>query len=316
MLIATIHPALSFRQEIAGHLLVDGLRFNTVKRAGEQTPQEQIAELLRICGKKPLWIDLKSRQLRITKYADPTYEYVELSHRIRVDLPTWIYFKNGRCRVVEIVDGNKLILEERPPQGPVGAGEAVNILDPTLEIEGFLTERDQAYIEAAKPLGVHHYMLSFVEKEDDIRELVAFDPQAQIVAKIESLKGLRFVKDVYPQYPPGAVRLMVARDDLYINLCANKQGIIGAEQLIIGQDPTAIVASRILTSLEQGEEISMGDIKDLYGLTLMGYKNFMFSDGLCFWRSAFRRAMIAYQNWLAFLELEGGKLCGVTSLSG
>ena len=41
-----------------------------------------------------------------------------------------------------------------------------------LQIKGFLTPEDKEYIEAAKRLGIHDYMLSFVEEEGDMQEVL------------------------------------------------------------------------------------------------------------------------------------------------
>ena len=302
-LTATLPPLVSHRAEIASHPLVDELRFNCVMPI-RGSRRETLCDLLRVCEDKTLWIDLKTRQLRITRFADPTYEYVELSHAIRVDLPAPIHFKDCTSTIVAIEGGNRLVLEERPRR-PVGAGEAVNILDPSLEIEGFLTERDAEYVEISRGLGHHHYMLSFVERAEDVEALLALDPDAVVIAKIESLRGLEFVRDVYPRLA-GRVRLMAARDDLFINLGARKVDILRAEATIIRHDPRAIAASRILTSLEEHDVVSLGDLKDLHSLTLAGYRSFMFSDGLCFSREAFRRAIAEYGRYRAFLDEERG----------
>lgn len=303
MLIATLPPLVSHRAEIATHALVDELRFNCVMPI-RGSRRETIRDLLRICGEKTLWLDLKTRQLRITRFADPTYEYVELSHAIRVDLPAPIYFKDCTSTIVAIEDGNRLVLEERPRR-PVGAGEAVNILDPSLEIEGFLTERDREYVDVFRGLGQHHYMLSFVERAEDLEAIFALDADAVVTAKIESMRGLQFVRDVYPRLA-GRVRLMAARDDLFVNLGPRKVDILRAEATIIRHDPRAIAASRILVSLEEHDTVALGDIKDLHSLTLAGYRSFMLSDGLCFSRDAFRRAMSEYGRYLDFLHDEAG----------
>src|SRR5688572_18005205 len=112
MLIATLPPVDPRGVAIARHPLVDGLRFNTAMPApGDK--RKVLERLLTICNGKPLWIDLKGRQLRVTKWADPTYEYVELSHRITVDLPATIRFRDQAATVVA-VDGNRLVLSDRP----------------------------------------------------------------------------------------------------------------------------------------------------------------------------------------------------------
>lgn len=285
VLIATIPPYVRHRYEIATTPEVNELRFNTVMPVGE-SKLEVLENLREACQGKKLWLDLKTRQLRITEFSYLPYAFVRLSHKIRVDLPATIYFKDHKATVVEIVDGDKLILEDRPHQ-IVGRGQPVNILDPSLEIEGFFTSDDLGFIEAAKQLGIHSYMLSFVEEERDILLMLEQDPEAEIIAKIESRKGLEFVKAIYPEYL-GRVGLMAARDDLYINMGEDKLSMFEALATIITADPQAILASRILTSLESSGDVALQDLSDLKYMMALGYHNFMLSDGICFSKTAFR----------------------------
>jgi hypothetical protein len=294
MLIATLPLLPRYRLDITRHPLVDSLRFNTIMPLDVDIPTA-VKQLLEIAGGKPLWLDLKTRQLRITRFAYLPYDFVEISHKISVSLPAKLYFKDCVADIESVVDGYRLILAERPFR-TVGAGEPVNILEPSLKIEGFLTEQDRAYIEAAKSNGMHHYMLSFVEKKEDIEEMLAADPDASIVAKIESPRGLNFVRKTFAKHFP-QVRLMAARDDLYITMGEEKVGILAALKLILSQDPQAIVASRILTSLLERPEVSMGDISDLHMLNMMGFKSFMLSDEICRIRDVFRAVMKTYESY-------------------
>jgi hypothetical protein len=297
MLIATLPLLPRYRFDITRHPLVDELRFNTIMPIDVGIPIA-LKQIQEIAGGKRLWLDLKTRQLRITRFAYLPYDFVELSHSISLSLPAKLYFKDCVADIESIVDGKKLILAERPFR-TVGAGEPVNILEPSLKIEGFLTDQDHEYIEAAKSLGIHHYMLSFVEKSEDIEEMRAADPAASIIAKIESPRGLNFVRKEYERYYPD-VRLMAARDDLYITMGEEKVEILEALRLILSRDPDAIVASRILTSLLERPEVSMGDLSDLHMLNLMGFKAFMLSDEICRIRDVFRAVMKTYESYHAY----------------
>ena len=299
MLIATLPLLPRYRYDIARNPLVDELRYNTVMPLDVDIPAA-VSQLQEASGPKPLWLDLKTRQLRITRYAYLPYDYVELSHKIRVNLPAKIHFKDCVSEISQIVDGNKLILSERPLR-VVGAGEPVNIQDPSLEIEGFLTDKDCAFIDAARKCGLHRYMLSFVEKNSDIEELRSLDPDAVIMAKIESPWGLDFVRDCYPGSLQ-EVRLMAARDDLYINMGDNKVDILNALSLILQKDPQATVASRIFTSLMDHEDVSMGDISDFHMLHMMGYTSFMLSDEICRIREVFRKVIRTYDSYIGFVR--------------
>lgn len=284
-IIATLPPYVDHRRLIIEHPRVDGLRFNTISPLAERRA-EVLARLARECGDKPLWIDLKGRQLRITRFAYLPYAYVELSHRIRVKLPIDVHFKDCVSRAVELVDGNKLILNRRPVR-VVGDGEPINILDPSLEVEGYLTDSDREYVDAARTLDMHDYLLSFVEHDADVEALLALDPAARPVAKIESRRGLAYARKI----DPARVRLMAARDDLYVQLGAAKTGYIAALEGIIAADPRAIVASRLLNSLEQSAEPSASDLADLELMRRLGFNVFMLDDAICFREESFRAAI-------------------------
>ena len=281
-MIATLPPYVDHRRAIIEHPLVDELRFNTISPLAESR-REMVARLARETTGKRLWLDLKGRQLRITKFAYLPYAFVSLSRRIRVKLPVDVHFRDCVSRAVELVDGDKLILSRRPVR-VVGDGEPVNILDESLEIEGYLTDSDREYIAAAVEVGVHDYMLSFVERADDIADVIALDPAARIAAKIESRRGLAYAK--------GAdVHLVAARDDLFVQLGDDKRAYVPALEAIVRTDPAAIVASHILGSLESGPNVSSADIADVELLLRLGYRKLMLSDTLCFREDAFRSAM-------------------------
>lgn len=293
-LIATLPPYVRHRDAIARHPAVAALRFNSIMPIGE--PRRAVLESLReSCGAKPLYIDLKGRQLRITRFAYLPYAVVEISRRIEVELPARVRFKDGEAEIVRIVDGNQLILAERPPR-VVGAGEPITIVDPTLSVEGYLTDDDREYVAAARSLGLHDYLLSFVEEEGDLDELRALDPEARITAKIESARGLE-----YARARPG-VRLMAARDDLYLQL--GPAAILGALEEIVRADPQAVVASRLFTSVEQDETPSLADLSDVVLMHRLGYRAFMLSDGVCFSERVFGRAMAAWSQLEPWLSRE------------
>lgn len=290
MLIATLPPQAAHGREIATNPLIDEVRLNTGVDTG-RSPEEMLASACFKAGRTPLLVDLKARQLRITKWVDPAWENVTINHSISVRTPCKIIFRDEVATIVDVIDGRKLTLDDAPRYA-LGAGQSININDPSLIIEGFLTDRDREFVKAAKKRGLHRYLLSFVESSQDIEELLALDPKAEIICKIESLKGLDFVRDEYPNYA-GRVRLMVARDDLYTNIGENKLAMLDAERLIIKSDPSAIAASRILTSIEKSKshEVSLSDLKDLEWLCDAGYRNFMLSDTLCLDRQAFQKAV-------------------------
>jgi len=267
--IVTIPPYAPFIDEVANHPSVEGLRLNTVMPI-KGSLEEKLKELN---DKKELWIDLKCRQLRVEDYWVPPYTEVKVSHPVKVKTPVKVYFSDGKesATLVE-VDGDRLIFLEGPDR-VVGPGESINIVHPTLEIDGFLTDTDRKYIDAANKVGIKNYMLSFVEGQEDIDVLRKYVDTPNIVAKIESYKGLRYVKD-------SDVRLMAARGDLFVEL-RMPHHVIGAVERIIHKDKDAIVASRLFSSLAYTLEPTCEDIGDVDNLMRMGYRHFMFGDDIC-----------------------------------
>ena len=120
------------------------------------------------------------------------------------------------------------------------------------------------------------FMIKFVESFEDLAEILKFLPNAQIVSKIESLKGMEFIS----QY--NVPNLMAARDDLYIESGQNFS-MLKHLKTIIERDSGAICASKIFLSLERrGRETpDLADFSDLELMYNMGYRRFMLCDNIC-----------------------------------
>ena len=196
--IATMPPYATYIDEVLRHPIVSGIRLNTVMPTTESIDDvlRRLHEKAEGSGKN-LWIDLKCRQLRVQGYWVPPYTEVLLSHRITVPTPVTAYFSDGNepARVLA-VDGNRLIMQDGPRR-VVGPGEAVNIPHPALSIEGYFTDTDRRYMDAGITVGVGNYMLSFVEGASDVNAFKEICPDAKAVAKIESQKGLQYVRDAW-----------------------------------------------------------------------------------------------------------------------
>lgn len=271
--IVTVPPYATFLEEVAAHPLVAGLRLNTVMPI--KGPLAETLERLAALG-QPLWVDLKGRQLRVVVAAMPPFTEVRVSHRVEVPVPADAFFSDGReyARVVA-VDGDRLILEESPRR-LVGPGESVNIVHPSLEIDGTLTETDRAYLSAMRDVGLRTVMLSFVERRSDVDEVRELLPGAEIVLKIESRRGLEFAR----QHGAECGRLMAARGDLYVEV-VEPHRIVGALRSIVAADPNAIVASRLFGSLARDPTPDAADVSDAAFLMSLGYRTFMLGDEIC-----------------------------------
>ena len=281
--IVTAPPYAPYLAEVAQHPLVSGFRLNTVMPLREE-PLEALTRLG--AYGQPLWIDLKGRQLRVIQAAIPPYTEVLLSHPIRVETPVEAYFSDG-TEVVRIaaVDGNRLILEDGPRR-LIGPGESVNIIHPSLEIEGTLTETDRVYLSAMKEMDLKRVMLSYVEQPDDINEVKQLLPQAECMLKIETQRGLAYIR----KHGNTQGRLVAARGDLYVEVLRPHK-IVGSLREIIHQDPDAVVASRIFDSLTYHPVPSSSDIGDVAFLLSLGYRTFLLGDAICFQRDTVLEAL-------------------------
>ena len=284
MLISTL-PSLHNRElteEMFSNSIVGGVRYNIGMRS-KYSPKEVIYKLTKYSEKydKLLWIDLKGRQLRITKWADPAYGDIEMNRKITTTLPAKVYFRgDSTLYTMDDYFENKIYIYPDPLRA-LGAGQALNILSPDLEIVGdYLNPIDIEYVKASKDIGLHDFMLSFVEKSSDAQEVLSIDSNAKPVLKIENIRGIEFVLDKYD----GKYQLLCARDDLSINL--ENEWVYPAAELIITKNKDAIVGSKIFESLKIEKE---EDYYDTNRLLKMGYHNFMFDDTIS--HRYFKKAM-------------------------
>lgn len=301
--LVTMPPYAAYLEEVLVHPSVEGIRLNTVMPY--KGTLEDLLKGLNDKSKdfgKDLWIDLKCRQLRIKDYGVPPFTEIKLSHKIRLQTPAKAYFSDrGESATVLEVDGDRIIMQEGPKR-VVGPGESVTIVDKSLEVEGYLTDLDKHYIEAGNKAGIKNYMLSFLEGKGDIDEFRKYDSDSNLIAKIESAKGLRYVSKEWE----GEARLMAARGDLYMQLNWPHE-IIPALETILHKDPRAVVASRIFDSMADNPEPSSQDIGDVDNLLRMGYNTFMLGDDVCFNRSSLISSLNLFSSMKRRYE-GGGKV--------
>lgn len=292
MLMATL-PSLSNMKKVESVFqspYISEVRFNT----GVQTQytMKETLEMLRqlsIKHGKKLWIDIKGRQLRVAKWADPLYSCIELNHDVEVLYPAQIYFRNGdKVNITHIKDGNKIFVDPLPREA-LGAGQSVNIIAKEMKIDGYLTQKDIEYLIACKEMSMPYIMASFVESFEDLQQILSLLPGAQIVSKIESLKGIDFISNY--QIP----NLMAARDDLYLQSGQNYH-MLNYLKTIIERDSNAICASKIFLSLERRETVDFADFADLELMYNMGYKKFMLCDNVC--NYSFAKAIQAWEEFI------------------
>lgn len=274
-------------ESIINHPGVGAVRYNTgVSSAYE--PEETVRQIQVVANKasKPVYIDLKGKQLRVTEWANLPEGPIVLNHRIKVELPAKVYFRGDDCCELRATAHDRELYVDPLPKSPVGRGQAVNIIAKSLTIEGGLLELDHEYIKAAVVAGITRFMLSFVESWADVQELEeAIEHhnrrskllrEYEIVLKIESQKGIDFVASLNKKhFRRSPYRLMAARDDLMIQIGVHRMP--AALAAISRKDPNAICASRLLLGLETGG-VSLADLSDLEYMRLLGYQHFMLSD--------------------------------------
>lgn len=281
--VVTVPPYATFVEEVARHPLVRGLRLNTVMPI-KGTPHETLKRLS--SHGVPLWVDLKGRQLRVVGAAIPPFTEVRVSHPVTVDTPADCFFDDGReyARVMA-VDGDRLILEDTPRRF-VGPGESLNLVHPSLRVHGTLTETDKGYLAAMGELGLDRVMLSYCEVASDVEEVKSLLPGAEVVLKIESIKGL----DLAGRQGDRQGRLMAARGDLYVEVLEPHR-IVRAMRAVLAADPQAWVASRLFPSLARAAVPEAQDIGDAAWLMSLGYRTFMLGDEVCLRRDSVLAAL-------------------------
>ena len=287
--IVTQGPYSTFFEEVAALDLVEGIRLNTIMPVKDGDLKKRLELLKRKMFGKPLWIDLKARQLRVKAFANTPYTAVTISHRIQVNLPADVCFDNGNlsARIVEI-DGFKLILEDYAGR-LIGPGESVNVLEESLVHldPDILTERDRHYIDVCKEIGISDYMLSYVELPEDLEVLRQAHPGCRVVAKIESPAGLSNLESIAAK----ADGIMAARGDLFTEVPYPHDIVPALKRILQVGGPECIAASRLLLSLLRQAVPSSPDIMDVAFLLEMGYRRFMIGDDICFKREILMRAL-------------------------
>lgn len=292
MLIGTLptlvsNSSLVLAEKMVSHPLIEAVRYNT----GGDSPLEPMEILTRIRELtdrygKILYVDLEGRQARIARWTLFERKALTLNRDFSVVPPARVYVRGAGW--FDLVAANSIRRKIYIEGGPdldryyFGESQSVHVVGGDFKVRGYLGGLDREYINCSIELGIACFMLSFFEEESDLKEFHSCFPKKirrrqRKVFKIESQKALEFVRS-------GRIRsneqLMAARDDLFISFGNKPIGIIEALQDILKADPNAIVASRILHGFQSTGVVTMGDISDVILMSHMGYKNFMFSDGL------------------------------------
>jgi len=301
-LLVTLSPSMPHFKKFVFDDRIAGIRINSAMMdLSELDGELEQVKLRQSEGTaNPLYYDIKGRQLRICKVI-PKEDHLRiiLNHKIEVKTPTTVLFKAGEDYAVlnkitqDGITGEQILhFAPGAPKFNVKTGESICIRDDSFKVFGTFPDYEIEKIKKVKAAGFNKYVLSYVESQRDIDELREYvGKDAEIVAKIESIKGLNWVKKGYKRQ--SNLCLMAARGDLYVEVPKPHQ-ILNAMKTIIQADPNAIVGSRILLSCVSRSVPDAVDFSELAWLYDIGYKKMMLCDDLCLDDLKLSRAVNAF----------------------
>jgi pyruvate kinase len=306
----TLSPSMPHFARFAQENRLSGIRVNSAMITADEMEGELQAAAALAKTSVPFWFDLKGRQLRIRKVVpvlecEPAERHVELelNHRIAVNCPTPVLFKAGEdgAELIEVRDQGKgepqrLIFAPGYPRSNLKEGESLCIRDQSFRVlDNFFPDYEIERIQKVATYGWTRYVLSYVESQRDIDEFRQYvGPDVEVVAKIESRKGLDWVANGYRRQRN--LRLLAARGDLYVEVPRPHQ-MLAAQELIIEKDPDAIVGSRILLSLCRTDPPESADFSELAWLYSIGYRTMMLCDDLCLHEKLLGTALNVFEEF-------------------
>lgn len=283
-LLVTMCPSFPHFKRFANDSRISGIRFNTAMISLEELDKE-IEAMYDVMPSKPIYYDVKSRQMRITGIETHDHNlHLTLNHPIEVDTPCEVLFKAGAdvamLKSVE-EDGFRLVFDGGPKYRLV-PGESLHIRHKSFRNKrdsGVITSLEKEKVQKAKAAGINRYFLSYVEKQSDIDELQEIvGKNAEIWLKIESIPGMKFVNEDFKKQDN--LVLVAARGDLFVEL-DKPHHIIDALRQIIKKDPAACVGSRLLLSTVNDPVPSAADLLEIAWLHDIGYRRMMLCDEIC-----------------------------------
>lgn len=273
----------------AKHPLVKGVRLNTAMASTVEMPSV-LKRAVNTRNSAPIYLDIKGRQLRIT-HVDPNEDHLEIdiNHPIEVETPCPVLFKAGAdgALLVGVKGGTRLIFD-RGPNFTLREGESLSIRAPHKVLGELFTDQQRDFLGMALEAGIDRYMLSYATSQAEIDELREWVGEAEIIAKIENSEGLEFAKNQFK--PADNLHILTARGDLFVELPKPHDVLLATKELL-KVDPLAILGSRILLSVTNESVPSCSDLNELAWLLDIGYRRFMFCDGLCLNKEALNRAL-------------------------
>lgn len=240
-------------------------------------------------------IDLKGPELRTGDFPSNTYKFedgkeycigegceIRLNNEsILKDLKKGnsIYLSDGKVRLIVTETGTNKIFAKAVQAGVIRSKSRVNIPDVKLKL-GSLTDRDIEFIESGINSEVDFFALSFVQDEEDVKNLrnVINDKNGRqlIISKIETLSGVKNSISIskFSDF------VMIARGDLGVELPISEVAVlqkrITQEAKKIGRQ--VILATQILESMVSNEEPTRAEISDITNAIYDGVDSFLLTD--------------------------------------
>lgn len=301
-LFVTLSPGQDHFAGLCSDTRLEGLRMNV----SMLSPQQVADDLQKVPAGCPLYFDVKGRQLRVEEVR-PNSHYCDivLNHPIDVNMAEDIIvlFKAGNDagQLGELLEGGRrLVFSKGNPQYRVKPGESIHIRHPSLKVDlsgGLFSATELEKIRIVREAGITRWFLSYVESQDDVDQFRALvGPEAEVLLKIESPRGLEFVRKDFKK--DDKTRLVAACGDLYVEV-AQPHHILNAMKDIIAADPQAIAGSRMLLSVVHEPLPSFADLAQLAWIRDLGYNTFMLCDELCLIDSCLRTAINVFDAFRA-----------------
>jgi pyruvate kinase len=283
-LLSTLWPSFPHYERFVQDSRLSGIRLNSAMMSNPELDNElKVIEKQKGIQKVPLYFDVKARQPRVIEVI-PNDDHLDLrlNHAIVVRTPSVVIFKGGVDSAVldHLEEGGQRLVFRGGPHYKVKAGESLYLRDHSLRILGDLfTPEEKLKIEKCRNAGFKQWFLSYVEEENDVDQFLELaGKDSEVWLKIESMRGLSYVESTFKKRDN--LVLVAARGDLYVEI-DKPHHIAQALRLIIGKDPQACVASRILLSVVESPVPSCADFLELQWLYDVGYRRMMLCDELC-----------------------------------
>jgi len=205
---------------------------------------------------------VKGNSSNISLTPSNVYDQLVVGDIMRID------FHSVALKVTEL--GKNIHISEVISSGKVGSNKAVNTdRDITLHP---ITEKDKRCFEIGKNMGINNFSLSFTNTADDVIAVRNIIKDANLIAKIESIKGVLNLAEILPLVD----QILIDRGDLSCEVDIDKIPFI--QRRIIAhaksKDTPVYVATNLQESMIHSHQPTRAEVNDIASTLLMG------ADGL------------------------------------